>query len=933
MKVKIHRQGGYSSGNITEERGDLYGSVTLHQDPVLDLQAANANYVDQKAASVPAGRFATGVIPKEALPVLTGDVIKPEGTDTIAIAPTGIPNNSTHSKVTINSKGQVIGSGVFIETDIPNLPFDKLTNTPTTLEGYGVSDALPLTGGEMQGVLQVTEVGTDDNALANLAFLDSQSGGSVSSGVNVGGIIYRNSPITPAGFLKCNGGELSKTTYANLYNVIGDTFSGSTKILYGGEAGKPWMSQYSYNTTQNTSVITWQTETSLPFNVSLHQIVMTKNYAYLLGGWDGTTNLNTIYRASINDSGIMGAWTNQGTLPDNISQSQALIIAGTLYLIGGRNNSGRVSTVYKCDINEDGTLGTWSLHNNLPYILALTQGIVTGNRVYLLGGVDATGTTNKTLYAEVDAEGVIGEWVQGPVLPGNISHSQAVLTKNRVYLLGGWNGSAVISTGITATIDQNGVIGTWSSITLPFGLTLPQVVVVRNRIYYIGTWVSSAPIDENGVIGTWVSTNNTPGTNTDSAKRGRQIVATSSRLYLVGGESSNGSAVFNNVFSFVFSGGKNQYFYNQVYTVSSHSGGKPWCFQYGINNKTNNLTTALVTGTTLPAARMGGQVIVTKNRAYLLGGHTGTTAVNTIYTAPIDSNGVVGVWTSSGSLPANSYSSQVVVTKTRVYLLGGWNGSSAYNNTYTAVINSDGTLGSWTAGTNLPHAIYVGQAIATKNRVYIVGGFLQAGPTSAVYSAPINADGTLGTWAIVDAIPGARYYSTIFITNNYVYLVGGYDGSYAVTNSVYRAPINSDGTLGSWVTYGTLPSTSSKTHAVVIKNKVYLLGGVVSGGSWRNGYTATIDENGNIGSWEALSDITITINEASVFITNSRLYIVGGVAPSGTTAQTVYLPFSGGVNDYMGFFGSSYLTAINPNTFKLPDITTGLHSAEAYIKF
>ena len=124
----------------------------LYRNPEVNLEATTVNYVDQKATSIPAGRFATGEIPKETLPVFTGDMSKPEGTDTVTVTHTGIPNNSVHTKVTINSKGQVIGGAVFIESDIPGLPFSHVeTNKPTTLEGYGITNALKEDGGEFTG--------------------------------------------------------------------------------------------------------------------------------------------------------------------------------------------------------------------------------------------------------------------------------------------------------------------------------------------------------------------------------------------------------------------------------------------------------------------------------------------------------------------------------------------------------------------------------------------------------------------------------------------------------------------------------------------------------------------------------------------------------------------------------------------------------------
>ena len=50
----------------------------------------------------------------------------------------------------------------------------------------------------------------------------------------------------------------------------------------------------------------------------------------------------------------------------------------------------------------------------------------------------------------------------------------------------------------------------------------------------------------------------------------------------------------------------------------------------------------------------------------------------------------------------------------------------------------------WTTGTSLPGVLSYAQAIVTKSRVYLLGGY-NGGGVATVYTAPINADGTLGT--------------------------------------------------------------------------------------------------------------------------------------------------------------------------------------------
>ena len=140
-----------------------------------------------------------------------------------------------YPKVTVNIKGQITGGATLVETDIPVLPWSKIaTGKPTTIGGYGISDCLSTSGGVITGSLKVSEVTSDVKCLVTKSYMDSYSTGG--AGVSAGGVIYRNSPITPTGFLKCNGSAISKTTYAALYSVVGDQFNYS---VHPG-SGKPW---------------------------------------------------------------------------------------------------------------------------------------------------------------------------------------------------------------------------------------------------------------------------------------------------------------------------------------------------------------------------------------------------------------------------------------------------------------------------------------------------------------------------------------------------------------------------------------------------------------------------------------------------------------------------------------------------------------------
>lgn len=318
---------------------------------------------------------------------------------------------------------------------------------------------------------------------------------------------------------------------------------------------------------------------------------------------------------------------------------------------------------------------------------------------------------------------------------------------------------------------------------------------------------------------------------------------------------------------------------------------EPWRNQYDFNTSQSLDITGWTAGTSLPATKSRAAVLVTKNRVYLIGGRT-SSAVSTVYTAPINADGTLGSWTTSTSLPGVLSDSTIIATKSRVYLMGGWT-SAAVATVYTAPINTDGTLGSWTTSTSLPGVLSSSAGVVTENRIYLLGGRTSAA-VSTVYTAPINADGTLGTWTLDPPIPAAIELSSVVKTKNRVYLIGGW--TTAALDTVYTAPIEENGTLGAWTLGPKLPVALYGISAITTNSKVYIFGGI-STSSVSTVYMASIDEHGFISSWESGTNLPGVLHYSSIITTNSRVYLLGGYTTA--SVSTVYTaPFIGGYNDY-----------------------------------
>jgi len=329
------------------------------------------------------------------------------------------------------------------------------------------------------------------------------------------------------------------------------------------------------------------------------------------------------------------------------------------------------------------------------------------------------------------------------------------------------------------------------------------------------------------------------------------------------------------------------------------SSARPWAQQYHFNTSSISDVTGWASGTAIPEAKYGATALATQNRVYLIGGYGVSGVTKTVHTAPINSDGTLGTWVAGTSIPGELYSSSLIVTKNRVHLLGGLNNSATTIATvYTAPINTDGTLGAWTTGGSLPAAVRLSQAVVTKNRAYILGGYVGTSYVDVVYTAEINDDGTLEAWTTATSLPAALIPGAAITTSNRVYLFGGQNSAGTALDTVYTAPINDDGTIGTWATGTSLPGVKASSHAVVTRGRVFLLGGETNNVVSTTVYTAPINEDGTVGTWTTGTVMSAAFRLAQPIVTSSKVYLIGGYTTAISTAVYV-ADFTGGQNDYL----------------------------------
>lgn len=659
----------------------------------------------------------------------------------------------------------------------------------------------------------------------------------------------RNQPALPSGLSKGSFVINGETAY-----YLGGTSSDGKQVLYASIGGSGSFEELNYvSTTFTTS----------------RERMATAVYdkcIFILGGYGSNSNIYVQYAqySSIDDNGnITTTWPNKSFSGAGRADLAAVAYNGYLYVLGGYN--GNANTYYNevqyVPINSDCSLGTWATTTAFDTSGNARGGIqsfIYNDYIYVVGGINASGNFSSVRYAPVNSNGTIGTWSSTTALPTAMNRMQTVVSGNRLYVLGGTQlalpnpntgattGSrptgAGSSTVYYTTINTDGTLNaTWQSTTnLPYDAYEFGATVINGYIYMGGGFsneigVSSkyyvARIIGNGSLSSW-SLAHDAGTGSASSA----LVARNGYLYRLGGRRDTGiiggaARSSNTEYGKVFNGGGGQTgnwttsntlstgrtlqsataYDGYAYVVGgSADGGSSGRndIEYSKLQPNGMFDTFTTDSQTFTSARTLPGTVAYNGYLYVIGGESGATKYGDVQYAPIGSSGgLSGAFATTTNFTTGSGGdtgrSGVCVTtyNGKLYTIGGWDGTTYHATTRYAQINTNGTVGSWSnAGSNFTNGRYGSGCFAVNNYLYVLGGRNSSTTYRDVQYAPINSDGTLGAWAQTTMFEGGRSNATVTYANSFVYIYGGCTTStcsagYADTQ---YAPLNADGSLGSW---------------------------------------------------------------------------------------------------------------------------------------
>lgn len=193
-------------------------------------------------------------------------------------------------------------------------------------------------------------------------------------------------------------------------------------------------------------------------------------------------------------------------------------------------------------------------------------------------------------------------------------------------------------------------------------------------------------------------------------------------------------------------------------------------------------------------------------------------------------------WQELRNYPRKIILHEAVYANGYIYVLGGvGEDDQPLKEVYAAKIQNSGDLEPWQVQRELPRTLYRFSSAhyavnCTKHYLYVTGGYDGEQIRRNVYMTEIDPQGKLAKWKDVESLPRALAYHQTIVYGNHLVVMGGSDsdGSY---NEVYSALINADGTLGHWVTEVDLPVSIDRFSAVSVavpnrqSRALYVLGG------------------------------------------------------------------------------------------------------------
>jgi N-acetylneuraminic acid mutarotase len=229
----------------------------------------------------------------------------------------------------------------------------------------------------------------------------------------------------------------------------------------------------------------WTSKTPMPTPRYWFAITVYQNKIYTLGGrlgWtqeDGTvdSNANEVYDPATD------TWQILSSIPTNISDINANVVNGKIYMIGGVNHQ-----FPSLSINEmyDVVRDEWTNRTTMPYPVSSYASAVVDNRIYIMGGFGLGSNQTQIYDPQTDS------WSLGTPALTSVFHAAAgattgIMAPKRIYVVGGTTGEGgMFAVGTTLNQVYDPKNDSWTlGEPMPTARLALTVAVLNDQIYAI----------------------------------------------------------------------------------------------------------------------------------------------------------------------------------------------------------------------------------------------------------------------------------------------------------------------------------------------------------------------------------------------------------------------------------------------------------------
>ena len=281
----------------------------------------------------------------------------------------------------------------------------------------------------------------------------------------------------------------------------------------------------------------------------------------------------------------------------------------------------------------------------------------------------------------------------------------------------------------------------------------------------------------------------------------------------------------------------------------------------------------------LPVCRAGHNAVLLGGVVYVGGGFEETSLKRTQDSYRLDVyNLTTDQWSSSSiSTPYDSFA--MTVLDDNLVIAGGVakNGEVVKK---VLVLNA----GQWKDYSEMPTARYSATAVGYHSMLIVVGGGIKMKGQWTVVSTTELLDTTNGRWYTCNNLPSPHQQMKAVIVNNKLYLLGGVDKDIELSLQVFVASL--DNLLTHQLNWQSAPNTPWYSSApVALYNKF-----ILTVGGWQQSFTSEVNFfNSSTGQWKHLTNIPAARNAPAVVGVADNIIVIGGRTNDAKYSNTVWI--------------------------------------------